>query len=262
MEAAETACAELQVGQNEAAPGTQSSTSSTGRKRQKDVESEILQSLEKRVAESGSIIKDFTKAQQQPMTARSAFANYVRDSLMTMPKASYKKARSSINRLLSELMEDSDNDDLPAATATAPAPGPAQQTVHGPSSAPSFGSVDQYHGHVWGTGQFYQYQQMPLPATVHHQQQPNLHNHQPSLQQHQPQASQQQTQTSQPQQSSLAPTPILHSSHPSLSKPSPDNFYQSLPSISNLTRFSAMLASPSDLVDDDINTPPSQQSSQ
>ncbi|XP_051807878.1 FK506-binding protein 5-like [Acanthochromis polyacanthus] len=125
LEAAETACAELQVGQDEAAAGTQSLTSSTGRKRQKDVESEILQSLEKRMAESGSILKDFTKAQQQPMTARAAFANYVRDSLMTMPKASYKKARSSINRLLSELMEDSDNEDLPAATATAPAP--AQQ---------------------------------------------------------------------------------------------------------------------------------------
>ena len=102
LEATETACAELQVGQDEAAAGTQSSTSLTGRKRQKGVESEILQSLEKRVAESGSILKDFTKAQQQPMTARAAFANYDRDSLMTMPKASY-------NRLLSDLMENSDN---------------------------------------------------------------------------------------------------------------------------------------------------------
>ncbi|XP_076053868.1 uncharacterized protein LOC143032763 [Oratosquilla oratoria] len=124
LEAVEPACAELLVGQDEAAAGTQSSTSSTGRKRQKDVESEILQALGKRVAEFGSILKDFTKAQQQPMIARAAFANYVRDSLMTMPKASYKKARSSINRLLSELMEDSDNEDLPAATAPAPGPAP------------------------------------------------------------------------------------------------------------------------------------------
>ena len=37
----------------------------------------------------------------QPITARTAFANYVKDSLLTMSKARYKKAMSTINRLLS-----------------------------------------------------------------------------------------------------------------------------------------------------------------
>ena len=73
------------------------------RPRQKD--------LQKRVTECGSILKDIIKAQQQPMTARAAFANYVRDSLMTMSKANFKKDRSNINWLLSELMEDTNDDD-------------------------------------------------------------------------------------------------------------------------------------------------------
>ena len=59
--------------------------------------------------ESGTILKDLSKAHQQPITVRTAFANYVKDSLLTLSKAKYKKARSAINRLLSDLKdEDSD----------------------------------------------------------------------------------------------------------------------------------------------------------
>ena len=130
LAAAETACAQMQGEEEQAAAPSTSSSSS--RKRQMDVEAEIMESQPKRVAESGSILKDISQSQQQPTTARVAFANYVRDSLMTMSKANYKKVRSSINRVLSQLMEedsDDDTDDLPSATATVTqrqaAPGPS-----------------------------------------------------------------------------------------------------------------------------------------
>jgi hypothetical protein len=55
-----------------------------------DPDSDILDSLQKRLAEFGTILKDLSKAQQQPITARTAFANYVKDSLLTMFKPKYK----------------------------------------------------------------------------------------------------------------------------------------------------------------------------
>ena len=100
LEAAEAACAELDV-KEEILP----STSSKPKKRQLDSDTEILQSLQKRVEESGNVLRDITKAQQQSISSRSAFANYVRDSILTMSKTKFKKARSSINHTLSELME-------------------------------------------------------------------------------------------------------------------------------------------------------------
>ena len=128
LDAAESACADLEIGLDELAP-TPSSTPSTSRKRPQDPDSALLESLQKRVAESGSILKDLSKAQQQPITARTAFANYVKDSLLTMSKAKYKKARSTINRLLSDLMEDNSDDDMGAPPhAVNPASQPLSST--------------------------------------------------------------------------------------------------------------------------------------
>ena len=123
LNAAESACADLEDGLVEPTPTpTPSSTSSTSRKRPQDPESALLESLQKRVAESGTILKDLSTTQQQPITARTTFANYVRDSLLTMSKAKYKKARSTINRLLSDMVDDDSDDDIPAAMGAAPIP--------------------------------------------------------------------------------------------------------------------------------------------
>ena len=83
LDAAETACADLQTRLDELIP-TPSSTPSSSRKRPQDPDSALLESLQKRVADSGTILNDLSKAQQQLITARSAFANYVKYSLLTM----------------------------------------------------------------------------------------------------------------------------------------------------------------------------------
>jgi len=127
----------------------------SSKKRLQDQDNDILDSLQKRVAESGSILKDIAKAQQQPLTARTVFANYVKDSLLTMSMAKYKKARSTINSLLSTLIDDSDDDDTCGAVAALlPPQGPAaQQNIHSqpsaqlqqgsPSFAPGYGGQCQ-----------------------------------------------------------------------------------------------------------------------
>lgn len=144
LDAAETACADLEIGLDELTP-TPSSTPSSSRKRPQDLDIALLESLQKRVAEAGTIIEDLSKAQQQPITTRTAFANYVKDSLLTMSNANYKKARSTINRLLSDLMDEDSDDDIPSAMGAPPIPA-TQQVSHSqpphplrPSSAPSFG---------------------------------------------------------------------------------------------------------------------------
>ena len=109
------------------------------------------------VEESGNVLRDITKVQQQSISFRSAFANYVRDSILTMSKTKFKKARSSITHTLSELMEYSD-DEVPTTTAQAAPVPTTQQPVFSqrhavrPSSGPtlaSFGSYDQQQPRFW-----------------------------------------------------------------------------------------------------------------
>ncbi|XP_075338653.1 uncharacterized protein LOC142398502 isoform X3 [Odontesthes bonariensis] len=194
LDAAETACAKLEVDLDELTPNP----SSTSRKRPKDPDSALLESLQNRIVESGIILKGLAKAEQQPITARTAFANYVRDSVFTMPNAKYKKARLTINRLLYDLMNE-DSDDGISNTMGAPLipatqqPSHLQQPALHPSSAPSFGSFgssspspsEQYQppphmwrnvppaSSVWGSQSMedmQQYQQQPFQHP--HQQMP------------------------------------------------------------------------------------------
>lgn len=178
LEADETACAEMQKGLEEP-----TSVHSSSRKTPRDPDNDILESLQKTVAESGSILKDISKAQQQPLTARRTFANYVKDSLLTMSKAKYKKARSTINNLLSELMEDSDDDTCGAGTAPPPPVPATQQPIHSQPSntvrqgSSSFG-YEQYQPAsfdsppMWGSqSQYYHFQGMPAQQLQPQQQQ-------------------------------------------------------------------------------------------
>ena len=203
LDTAESVCADLEIGRDEFTP-TASPKRSTSCKRPKDPDRALFESLQKRVAESGSILKDLSKAQLQPITSRTSFASYVKDSLLTMSKANFKKARSSINRLLTDLMdEDSDDDDdMPGATGISSIPA-SQQTTHPQkshqmrsSSASSFSSFsssepstsEQYQpaphlwrnvppaSSVWGSQSMEfmeQYHQQPLQHP--HQQMPTAH---------------------------------------------------------------------------------------
>lgn len=72
-------------------------------------------------------------------------ANYVRDSLLTMSKATYQKARSPINRLLSDFIDEDSDDGIPSAMGTPLIPATQQHSHIQPpplrtSSAPSFSS--------------------------------------------------------------------------------------------------------------------------
>ena len=72
----------------------------------------VLQTLQENLVESGKIIQDLSKP--QPVTSVTTFANYVRDSLVTMSMKKFKRARSSINVTLTKLMdEDSDDPEQP-----------------------------------------------------------------------------------------------------------------------------------------------------
>lgn len=288
LDAAETACADLEIGLDELTP-TPSSTPSSSRKRPQDPDSALLESLQKRVAESGTILKDLSKAQQQPITARTAFANYVKDSLLTMSKANYKKARSTINRLLSDQMDEDSDDDIPSAMGATPIPA-TQQVSHSqppdklrPSSAPcfrSFGSSapstsEQYQppphmwrnvppaSSVWGSQSMEymeQYRQQPFQHP--HQQMPPPPVHQMMPQETQQQQEQQRTTTPTPVSAALGDAAQVLRDQPSRTQHSPstpsEHSLPNLSNLSNLSGFSAIIGSPPDLdsQDGELNTPP------
>ena len=101
-----------------------------------------------------------------------------------MSKCKYKRARSNINRLLSEIMEFSDKD---VSTTTVPAVSTAPEMQQRPNVPPPF---DQYQQPLWGTQYFgaesirspnYRYQLMPVPPPQLIQQQQPLSQQQLNL---------------------------------------------------------------------------------
>ena len=283
LDAAETACADLQIGLDELTPSP-SFTPSSSRKRPQDPDTTLLESLQKRISESGTILKDLSKAKQQPITGRTAFANYVKDSLLTMSKANYKKARSTINRLLSDLMDEDSDDDIPSAIGALPIPA-SQQASHSqpphplrPSSAPSFGSFGssapstsvQYQPppHMWRNvppassvlgSQSMEYMEQYHQQLVQH---PHLQMP-PPLQQMMRQQTEQQQQQRTPKPT---PTPVsaaLGSASQVLrDQPSPGTAFEhilpNMSTLSNVAGFSAIIGSPPHLgsQDGELNTPP------
>ena len=89
-----------------------------------------LQAIQQRVSESGAALAALKAASQQPVNSRTAFANYVRDSLLSMSDKNFKKARREINRVLSAIIVDEDDDD---DTFEAPLPRPSSSNLYVPS---------------------------------------------------------------------------------------------------------------------------------
>ena len=112
LEAAEADCAEVEA----TAVELDTPTSTSSRKQphpQEDPDIPLLSTLQESVQQSGELLKALA-AQRHPVkpTARSAFANYVKDSLLSMSDKKYKTARRDINKVLSDLMlVDSDEED-------------------------------------------------------------------------------------------------------------------------------------------------------
>ena len=85
LEAAEAACADNVVDEeNTSCTVPFSSSQRKGKRCQED--DQLLQSLQKRVHESGALLKGL--AQPQPITATAAFANYVLIAWSACPSAS------------------------------------------------------------------------------------------------------------------------------------------------------------------------------
>ncbi|XP_014663104.1 PREDICTED: uncharacterized protein LOC106805847 [Priapulus caudatus] len=129
LEAAEAACAAIVV-DDDSKPSTVPSSSSQRKSKRGQDDDQLLQSLQKRVHESGELLKGI--AQPQPITATAAFANYVHDSLVSMSKRKFRKARSRINTILSELMDEESDEEEPPRVPTFPVPASVR-----PSSSPA-----------------------------------------------------------------------------------------------------------------------------
>jgi len=88
---------------------------------------DLLQSLQKRVDESGELLKGI--AQRHPVAGNVAYANYLRDIVVCMSRTKFRKARSSFNQILTVLLdEDSDPEEAPTAYAF-PARPPMPSTI-------------------------------------------------------------------------------------------------------------------------------------
>uniref|UniRef100_UPI00358F1563 casein kinase I-like isoform X2 n=1 Tax=Myxine glutinosa TaxID=7769 RepID=UPI00358F1563 len=105
-------------------------TSAQGKGKRGQDDDQLLQSLQKRVHKSGELLKGL--AQPQPITATAAYTNYVRDSLVSMSKRKFRKARSRINTILSELIDEESDEEEPPIVPTFPAPASVR-----PGSAPA-----------------------------------------------------------------------------------------------------------------------------
>ena len=183
LEAAEAACAET-MDDDDIVPPTVPSTSQRKSKRATE-EDDMLQTLQKRVHESGDLLKALN--QPRAITSTTAFANYVRDSLVTMSKANFRKARVGINTILSNLMEDdSDAEDVhTVSTLLAPVPVPVRPSSAPVTYMPTASELYQppplqmwrhkapeasVHGST--TAEYVgQYLQQPMQSQYHHQQQ-------------------------------------------------------------------------------------------
>ena len=139
LEAAEAACAELMVG-DDSTPSPVPYSSSQGKGKRGQDDDQLLQSLQKRVHESEELLK--VLAQPQPITATVAFANYMRDSLLSMSKRKFRKARSRFTQIPSELLDEESDEEEPPIVHTVPAPASVRTSI-----APA---TYQPPRHMWG----------------------------------------------------------------------------------------------------------------
>jgi hypothetical protein len=258
LDAAEAACAVQDVGLQE--DDIIPTHPTTRRKRACDDDGALLESLQKRVQESGEILKDLSHA-HQPVTERTAFATYVRDSLISMSKPTFKKARSAINKMLSQLMEEDNDDDIPRSIED-----PVMSDPRPRSSAPSSYSVsapsEMYQpppnmwrhkappASVWGS-QTQEYMEQYMQQPMQYQQSPAPQMMHPPL----PAPNQQQQQ----QRTSPSVSTTLGSAAEALNQ-SPITFDNNISNTSNLSNISGLsrLINMSPVMDVyvDMNTPP------
>lgn len=181
LEDAESACADI-IDDDSTMNTAKVFSQRKGKRGQND---ELLHTLQNRVHESGELLKGL--AQPQPITAATAFANYVRDSLISMSTRKFRKARSRIHTILGELMDeesDEDEEETPKApTTNAPARTSSASGTYIPTASemyqppPHMWRFKPPPASVWGSQTAdYVNQYMQQPMQTHcQQQQPQYH---------------------------------------------------------------------------------------
>ncbi|KAL5016903.1 hypothetical protein ScPMuIL_006492 [Solemya velum] len=79
-----------------------------GMKRKQD-DTTTLETLQENLLQSGQVLKQLTSVEPAPLSRRATFANFVRDSLLTMSKPKYKMAEASIWDILRQADLDDDS---------------------------------------------------------------------------------------------------------------------------------------------------------
>lgn len=79
-------------------------------------EEHVLQSLQNSIQQPRELIQNL--GQPQTISERTAFANYVHNSLLTMKKSKFKRMRLAINKLLTQAMDDSEDEEEPGPHPT------------------------------------------------------------------------------------------------------------------------------------------------
>ena len=241
LEAAEAACAELMVVDDSTpspVPYSSAQKAAKRRKRGHD-DDQLLQSLQMRVHESGELLQ--VLAQPQPITATVAFANYMCDSLLSMSKRKFRKARSRFTAILSELLEEESDEEEPPIVHTVPAPASVRTSI-APATyqpPPHMWRHKAPAASVWGsqtTDYVDPYMQQPL--------QPQYQQQQPQCQQMMPPPPQHWFQLPPPlttQQPSSASASAAFGSADQVLNQSPSAFDTSGQSMYNISGLSGML---------------------
>lgn len=126
LEAAEGEAAAIAIDDDSPQPSTKKSKSKSAASE----DSELIDRLHFNVEQSRDVIQRLSQKPASKLTASESFGNYVKESLVLMSKAKFRKARSKINQILTELMDEDSDEEQPAVFH------PPQPVVR-PSSAPA-----------------------------------------------------------------------------------------------------------------------------
>ncbi|KAL5005827.1 hypothetical protein ScPMuIL_016985 [Solemya velum] len=75
----------------------------------KQDDTSTLEALQENLLQSSQVLKQLTSVEPAPFSRRATFANFVRDSLLTMSKPKYKMAKASMWDILRQVYSDDDS---------------------------------------------------------------------------------------------------------------------------------------------------------
>lgn len=106
--------------------------------------------MEKKKKEADDVIATLKATMSEPHTDVTAYAQYIRMTLVRMPRPVFKKARMAINRALEPFLDSSgDSSSNEAAVASMPAMKPPSHPSTRPSSSASATTTSGFSSGAW-----------------------------------------------------------------------------------------------------------------